>query len=117
MVKNHAYRLLSKSLSKKADRNFSKNNYENNSEDKDSNEKYFWKSNGNESIKEIETKEFLDNDAEEEKNSIEPGIRIRQRKLIQHLENNSDEIKKELLGKVCLKIPKLSYKMKSKISC
>lgn len=114
MVKNQSYRLLSKSLNKKAD-------WVN---DKTTNSKYadkiiersFGQSNSIESIKEIETKEDFD-EAEEEKNSIEPGIRIRQKKLIRHLENNSHEIKEELLKKVIKKIPKFSFKMKSKHCC
>jgi len=70
--------------------------------------------NSNHSIEEFYTKEILDEE-ENEKNSIEPGMRIRQKKLIKHLANKSDEIRSEILEKVAFKVPKLSYVLKSKI--
>lgn len=112
MVKNNHYRLLSRSLAKKVDRNAQRvSNIDNSEDPNDNNFKGSY-----DSIIEIDTNENYINDIEEEKNSIEPGIIKRQKKLIKHLENNSNEIKNELMKKITMKIPKLSYKMNSIIS-
>jgi len=111
MVKNKSFTLLSKSPNKKDKsntRNVSKEDYTHNVNDKN-----FIVNNSNFSIEEIDTKEFFDEE-EEEKNKIEPGIKKREKKLKNYLSKNSQEIREEILNKVSYKIPKLSFKMKSK---
>ncbi len=69
---------------------------------------------GNYSIPEIDTNEYH-NEEEEEKNAIEPGFKKVEKKLKKHLENNFQEIREEVFQKVSLKVPKLGYRLKSKI--
>ena len=88
-------------------RDNSKNDKSNNQ-----NDRFFEKDNSNNnSIIEKNTEEGFEENSED---NIQPGIKKRHTKILNHIENNSHEIKSDILRKVSYKIPKLSFKMKCK---